>query len=120
MKAIYYGFLVTTFLLTANFSIRPVSAADPMDKRESTEKIEKDIAKDKDKVSSKMAEITTAQSKLNKDMTQYGNDSSQVRDDRESLMSLRNDLVDLKADLYKDTNKKKVAQGQPIETDKSS
>ena len=118
MKFIYFCML-SALMVSTSGGLTHVWAADPMSNRDTIEKIEKEIAKDKEKVSSKKADITTAQTKLDKDMIQYGKDSSQVRDDHENLMNLRNDLVDAKADLYKETNKRKVAQGQAIETDSS-
>jgi len=100
--------LAATFLLT-NISSGIAFAADKF------ESLDKDIAKDKEKVAKKMADITKAEAKMTKDISQYGSDSSQVRDDHKDIADLRNDLVNLNADLYKDVNKKKVAQGQPIE-----
>lgn len=114
---INYLSLMAVFIFSTQLGATSARAADEMSRRESVEKIEKDIARDKEKVSSKKAEITTEQAKLEQDMNKYGKDSKEVRDDRDSLMNLRNDFVNAKTALYKDVNKKKVAEGQPVETE---
>src|SRR4051794_33790636 len=116
MKIIHFG-SIAAFIFSTNFGINSTWAAEPMNKRGSLEKFEKDIAKDKERVSSKKAEITTEQAKLDQDVSQYGKDSKEARNDRDSLTKLRNDYIDAKTDLYKDINKKKVAEGQPVESE---
>lgn len=118
MKA-FNSILMAAILFSTGAHVTPAWAVDPMPDHEAVEKIDKDIAKDKEKLASKKAEVTTARSKFDRDVSQFGKDSPEVKDDRDSLMNLRNDLVDLKVSLYKNMNKKKVAEGHSIETDTS-
>ena len=87
--------------------------------RVAIEKMEKDIAKSKEKVNIKVSEIITKQEKLDKDIAQFGATSSQVKEDQAALKSMRTELIELKVDLYKNTAKKKIEEGESIETDVS-
>ncbi|MEO5970627.1 MAG: hypothetical protein ABIQ95_11925, partial [Bdellovibrionia bacterium] len=91
----------------------------PMIAQGEIEKMDRDITKSKEKVDGKVSEVTTRQTKLEKDIAQFGATSPQVKEDQEALKSMRNELIDLKIDLYKNTAKKKVEQGEPIENDTS-
>jgi septal ring factor EnvC (AmiA/AmiB activator) len=115
--------LITAFAFAANFYVPSTWAADPSSTPTSSpgelEKLDREISKNKEKVDSKISEISTRQTKLEKDMAQFGANSPQVKEAQEALKSMRNELIDLKTDLYKNSAKKKVEEGQPIETDTS-
>ena len=114
-----YISLLSAFVLIANVITTSAWAADPASGGASTDKLEKDIAKSKEKVDMKTSEINTKQEKLEKDMEQFGRTSSQVKEDQDALKNIRTDLIDLRVELFKNTAKKKVEEGQSIETDMS-
>ena len=93
----------------------PTVTMPPTINRDTIEKLDKDISKNKEKVDSKVSEITTKQTKLEKDILEFGNNSAQVKEDQEALKNMRTELIDLKTELYKNTTKKKVEEGQSIE-----
>lgn len=114
-----YVCLLSALAFSANIVATSVWADDTISNRETIEKLDKDIAKSREKVDNKASEVATRQTKLEKDTEQFGANSDQVKDDHKVLKEMRTELIDLKTDLFKNTAKKKVEEGQPIESDTS-